>query len=149
MIKSIMKTKLWMVSFCFVFEEISSSISLLLFMLLAHRGKYLNSRAQMFYKIGVLKNFAVFTWLLRPVHYTFLKFFLMIDNWYFRVIFYFCKISPRNRKNFATDWLRILVKRWFFCYLIISLSQRIVSSSNCKEKLLTNLILVSHFSKYN
>ena len=28
----------------------------------------------------------------RPVHYTFPKFYLTIDNLYFRVIFYYCKI---------------------------------------------------------
>ena len=29
--------------------------------------------------------------------------YLGIDHWCFRVIFYYCKIRPRNRKNFATD----------------------------------------------
>ena len=62
----------------------------------------------------VLKNFAIFTCSLRPVHYTFPKFYLMIDNLYFRVIFYYCKIRPRNRKNFATDWSEFLLKRWFY-----------------------------------
>ena len=29
----------------------------------------------------------------------FRNFYLMIDNWYFRVIFYYCKIRPSNRKR--------------------------------------------------
>ena len=41
----------------------------------------------------------VFYW--RPVHYTTINFYLMVDNWYFRVIFYYCKIRPHNWKNFA------------------------------------------------
>ena len=136
--------------FCFVFEEISSSIPMFLVMSLAHRGKRSNSRSQMFFKTGVLTNFAIFTCSLRPVHYTFPKFYVMIDNWYFTVIFYYCKIRSGNRKNFAIDISKFLLKRWlfvkqhgffsfkdfFFSYLIISLSQRFVSSSNCKEKLL-------------
>ena len=75
----------------------------------------------------------------------FRNFYLMIDNWYFRVIFYYCKIRPRNRKNFAIDR-----SKFVFRYLIISLLQRFVSSSNCKEKLvaLNWTILVSNFSKY-
>ena len=36
----------------------------------------------------------------RLVHYTFPKF---IDIRYFRAIFYYCKIRPRNRKNFPID----------------------------------------------
>ena len=39
----------------------------------------------------------------RLVHYTIINFYLMVDNWYFRVILYYCKIGPRNRKNFAVD----------------------------------------------
>ena len=133
-------------SFCFVYEEISSSIPKLLVTLLAHRRKRSNSCSQMFFK-------TVFTCSLRPVPYTFPKFYFMIDNSYFRAIFYYCKIGPRNRKNFAIDWSEFLVKRWFFVkqfgffsskdffffffyYLIISLSQRFISSSNCKENLL-------------
>ena len=75
----------------------------------------------------------------------FQNFYLMIDSWYFRVIFYYCKIRPRNRKNFAIDRSKLV-----FRYLIISLLQRFVSSSNCKEKLvaLNWTILVSNFSKY-
>ena len=38
----------------------------------------------------------------------------MIDIRYFRVIFWYCKIRPHNRKNFAIDRSKILVKRWFF-----------------------------------
>ena len=67
--------------------------------------------------------------------------YMMIDNWYFRVIFYYCKIRPRNRKNFAIDR-----SKFVFRYLIISLLQRFVSSSNCKEKLV--VFLVSSFAKY-
>ena len=154
----------------------SSSIPVFLVMLLAHVAKRSNSRSQMFSKIWVLKNFAIFTgknlccslflikfqdW--RPkflfkkrfqrrfffceyckifknsffieglLIIPFRNFYLMIGNWYFRVIFYYCKIRP-------------LV----FRYLIISLLQRFVSSSNCKEKLvaLNWTILVSNFSKY-
>ena len=75
----------------------------------------------------------------------FRNFYLMIDNWYFRVIFYYCKIRPRYRKDFAIDRSKLV-----FRYLIISLLQRFVSSSNCKEKLvaLNWTILVSNFSKY-
>ena len=29
------------------------------------------------------------------------NFYLMTDNWYFRVLFYYCKIRLRNRKNLA------------------------------------------------
>ena len=65
---------------CFVFEEISSSIPMLLVTLLAYRRKRSNSRSQMFFKTGVLKNFAILTSSLRPVHYTFPKFYLMVDN---------------------------------------------------------------------
>ena len=35
--------------------------------------------------------------------YTIINFYLMIGNWYFRVIFHYCKIRPRNRNNFAID----------------------------------------------
>ena len=45
----------------FVFEKMSSSIPMLLLMLLAHVGKRLNSRSQMFSKTGALKYFAIFT----------------------------------------------------------------------------------------
>ena len=76
---------------------------------------------------------------------TFQNFYLMIDNWYFRVIFYYCKIRLRNRKKLAIDR-----SKFVFRYLIISLLQTFVSSWNCKEKLValnwTNL--VSNFSKY-
>ena len=76
---------------------------------------------------------------------TFRNFYLMIDHWYFRVIFYYCKIRLRNRKKLAIDR-----SKFVFRYLIISLLQKFVSSWNCKEKLValnwTNL--VSNFSKY-
>ena len=141
---------------------------MLLVMLFAHGGKSSNSRSQMLFKTGVVKNFAILTYSVRPVHYTFQKFYLMIDNWCFRVIFFYCKIRPCNRKTFAIDWLKIFVKRLlfvkqhgffssknFFCFVfffsswIISLLQRFVSSSNCVEKPLASnwTILVSYFSK--
>ena len=73
------------------------------------------------------------------------NFYLMIDKWYYRVIFYYCKIRARNRKNVAIDRSKLV-----FRYFIISLLQRFVNSSNCKEKLvaLNWTILVSNFSKY-
>ena len=46
-------------NFFFVFEKMSSSIPMFLFMLLAHVGKRSNSRSKMFSKTGVLKNFAI------------------------------------------------------------------------------------------
>ena len=75
----------------------------------------------------------------------FWNFYLIIDNSYFRFTFYYCKIRLRNRKNFAIDG-----PKFVFGYLIISLLQRFVCSSNCKEKLvaLNWTILVSNFSKY-
>ena len=51
--------KFWMVFF--LFEKMSSSIPMLLVMLLAHVGKGLNSRPQMFSKTGVLEDIAIFT----------------------------------------------------------------------------------------
>ena len=73
----------------------------------------------------------------------FRNFYLMIDNWYFRVMFYYCKIRPPNRKNFA-----IARSKLVFRYLTIFLLQVFVSSTNCKEKLvvLNWTILVSNFS---
>ena len=50
-----------MVFLCFVFEKMSSSLAMLLAMLLVHVGKRSNSRSQMFFETGVLKNFAIFT----------------------------------------------------------------------------------------
>ena len=47
--------------FCFVFEKISSSLPKFLVMLFVHVGKRLNGRSPMFFKTGVLKNFATFT----------------------------------------------------------------------------------------
>ena len=50
--------------------------------------------------VNIVKSLrSVFYW--RPVHYTTINFYLMVDNWYFRVIFYYCKIRPHNRKNFV------------------------------------------------
>ena len=149
------------VFFLFCFWGNISSIPMLFVMLFAHGGKSSNSRSQMLFKTGVVKNFAVLTCSVRPVHYTFQKFYLMIDNWYFRVTFSYCKIRPCNRKTFAIDWLKIFVKRLLFVKQhgffssknfgswIISLLQRFVSSSNCEEKLLASnwTILVSYFSK--
>ena len=105
---------MFFVLFYFWGSHTSSTIRTLLVILLAHIRKRSNSYSQMFFETGVLKNFAIFTCSLRPVHYTFPKFYLMIDNWYFRVIFYYCKIRPRNRKNFAIDSSKFLVRRWFF-----------------------------------
>ena len=45
----------------FGFEKMFSSIPMLLVMLLAHVGKGLNSRSQMFSKTGVLEDIAIFT----------------------------------------------------------------------------------------
>ena len=75
----------------------------------------------------------------------FQNFYLMIDNWYFRVIFYYCKVRPHNRKNSAIDQSKLV-----FHYLIVSFSQIFVSTSNCKEKLvaLNWKKLVSNFRKY-
>ena len=50
----------------------------------------------------------------RSVHYTFPNVFLMIDDLYFRVIFYYCKIRPRNRNNFVTD------RSKFFSFLLFN-----------------------------
>ena len=151
----------------------SSSIPMLLVMLPAHVGKRSNSRPRMFSKTGVLKHFAIFTWKnlcfkknTTPTQVFFCEycnifknsffiedlfiipfqnFYLMIGNWYFRVIFCYRKIRSRNRNNFALDQ-----SKFVFRYLIISLLQRFVGSSNCKEKLiaLNWTIVVSNFSKY-
>ena len=47
---------------------------------------------------------------------------LIVDNWYFRLIFYYRKIRWRNRKNFA-----IARSKFVFRYLVIFLLQRFVS----------------------
>ena len=44
---------------------------------------------------------------------------MMIDIKYFRVIFYYCKIRPGNRKNFTIDRSKFLVKRWLFSTKIL------------------------------
>ena len=100
--------------FCFVFGKISYSIPILLVILFAHGGKRSNSRSLVFFKTGVCKNFGIFTGSFKPVHYTFPNIYLMVDNWYFRAMFYYCKIRPRNRKNFGIYCSKFLVKRWFF-----------------------------------
>ena len=135
MIKSIMKrqilfhlAKFWMGFFCFVFEEISSAIPVLLVMLFAHGGKRSNSLSQMFFKTSVL---TIFTCSLRPVHYIFPKFYLMVDNWYFRVKFYYCKIRPVTertsrqinqnflwRDGFLSNKISILLERFFFLFFL-------------------------------
>ena len=140
---------------CFVFEKMSSSIHMVL-MLFIHVGKRSNSRLQMFFKTGVLNNFAKITgkhlcWSLfckvagcRPafsLKKTFPKFYVMIDIIYFKVIFYYGRIRSRSRKNFTIDRSKRLVNRCFFLNqdfkspsrmvfsdLIISLLQRIVRS---------------------
>ena len=60
---------------------------------------------------------------------------------YFTIV----KLGHENIKNFAIDRSKLV-----FRYLNISLLQRFVSSSNCKEKLvaLNWTILVSNFSNY-
>ena len=63
MTKSIMKRQVFSSSlalkwfFCFVFEKMSSSISMLLVVLFAHVGKRLNSRSQKIFKTSLLKCF--------------------------------------------------------------------------------------------
>ena len=47
--------------FCFAFQEMFSSLLMLLVMLFVHGAKRSNSRSKMFLKTGVLKNFAIFT----------------------------------------------------------------------------------------
>ena len=47
--------------FCFVFEKMSSSLPIFPVMLVAHVAKRSNRCSQMFFKTGVLKNFAIFT----------------------------------------------------------------------------------------
>ena len=129
----------------------SCSFPILLFMLFAHVGKLSNSRSQMFLYCEIFPNsfFIKDLFNIPFPFFFFFFFFFLIDNWYFRVIFYYCKIRPRNRKNFAIDRPNFSFFFFFFCYLIISLLQRFVSSSNCKEKraALNWTILVSNFSK--
>ena len=92
--------------FCFVFEKISSSLPVSLVMLFVDVRTLSNTRSQMFFKTGVLKNFAIFIATQIPtqifsfeyclifkgqllyrtsVYYTFLKFFVMIEIRYFSV----------------------------------------------------------------
>ena len=52
-----------------------------------------------------------------PLHCIVPKFYVIIDIRCFRVIFYYCKIRPSNRKNFTIDQLKILMKRWVFSQL--------------------------------
>ena len=140
---------------CFIFEEVSSSIPMLLVMLFAHGGKHSNSRSQMFFKTGFLTNFAIFACSLRPAHYAFPKFYLMIGNLYFRVITT-VKLGERTLRSIdqisseemvfcQTTWIFLL--QWFFffffffCYLIISLLRRFIGSSNCCKGEATSLTL--------
>ena len=126
--------------FVFCFEKLSFSLHVLLVMLFPHVGKCSNSRSQMFFKTGVLENFAIFTgkhlcqslFLIKlrgrspafslkkqmfyriPVHFIFLKIYVMTDIRYLKVIFDCCKIRPHNRENFTVDRSEFLVKRCFF-----------------------------------
>ena len=61
-----------------------------------------------FNKIGtkLLKQFFYRT----PLYYIFPKIYVMIDVRYFRVVFCYCKIRPRKRKNFPTDRSKFPVK---------------------------------------
>ena len=64
MIKSIMKRQVFSSSWvleCCSFLLRKCPLHLLLVMLFIHVGKRLKSRSQRFFKIGVLKNFAIFT----------------------------------------------------------------------------------------
>ena len=98
-----------------------------------------------------------------PVSYTFSKFYVMIDTRYSRVLFYYCKIRPRNRKNFMIDESKFLVKRWFILNLDFNSPSRFLLLFNhlafkeiCKNSKLQRetsgsnwTILVSNFSNYN
>ena len=83
MIKSIMKKQVFSIQlnfefllFCYVFEEMFSSIPMLHVMLFALVKKRSNSRSQMFFKTGVLKNFVIFTG--KQLCYLFL---IMFQDW--------------------------------------------------------------------
>ena len=78
--------KFWMLFF--VFEKMSSSIPKFLVMLLAHVGKRSNSCLQMISKIGVFKNFAIFTGKKLCWSLSFIKF----QDW--RLTFLFKKKTP-------------------------------------------------------
>ena len=159
MIKSIMKRQVfsssWVLDFFFFFLR-KCPLRMLLVMLLIHEGKCLNSRSQMFFKTGVLKNFTIFTgkhlcwslfsiksqdWRLPsslkktlqhrcfPMNITrFIKtallwntcslyfseiWYLVLGITYAKVIFWYCKIRPRSRKNFTLDRSKFIVKRCF------------------------------------
>ena len=159
--------------FCFFFEKMSSPVPIFACYVICSCRKTFKQPFT-----GVLNNLAIFTgknlcWSLflikfqdwRPTFLfkkrlegrcfsvniaTFLRAAFLLNTcslylFEFRVIFYYCKIRPRKHKNFATDRPKLV-----FRYLNISLLQRFVSSSNCKEKLvaLNWTILVSNFSKY-
>ena len=114
-----------------IVQKMSSSIPMLLFMFLAHVGKRSNSRSQMFSKTGILKIFAIYTGKNLCLRFFLIKFIIPVHcTLYFRVTFYYYKIRPQNRKNFAIDR-----SKFVFHLLIFSLLQRLVNSSNCKEKL--------------
>ena len=74
------------------------------------------------------------------VYYTSPEFYVVMDIRYLKVIFCYCKMRPRSKKNSAIDQSKFLVKRCFFLskdfnspskifsYLTISLLQRFVRS---------------------
>ena len=98
------------------------------------------------------------------IHYIFPRFYVMIDIRYFRVIFYYYKIRAHNKKDFATDQSKFLLKGWIFLNLDFNSPSRIfffllfsylAFTETCKELELqketrcSNLtILVSSFRKY-
>ena len=67
MINSIMKRQVFITQLSFrmfflvCFEKISSSIPMSLVMLFSHVGKRSNSCSQLFFKLSLFKNFAIFT----------------------------------------------------------------------------------------
>ena len=63
--------------FCFAFEKMSSSLHMLLAMLFIHVGIRSNSRSRMFFKTGVLKNFAIST----GEHLCWSLFLIKLQDW--------------------------------------------------------------------
>ena len=129
----------------------SSSLPMLLVMLFAHVAKRSNSRSHMFFKTGVLKNFAIFT----GKHLCWNHFLIKLQDWrpaflfkkrlqhrcfsvitakflrtaffpkfYLMIISYYCKIRRRNRKKFTIDRSKFLVKGWFFSQVRFQFSSK-------------------------
>ena len=69
-------------------------------------------------------NTGVFLWIMQDfekllfygtsVYYTFRKVYVVMNIRCLKVIFYYCKIRSRSRKNFMIDWSKFLVKRCLF-----------------------------------